>query len=385
MRAKLERAGKLELIGAIAGGVAHDLNNMLGAILGYPDILLPDLSPDDPVYKPLVAMQKSAERAAEVVQDLLTLARRGVVQKDVLCLNDVVRQYLDSPELDMIRRQHPHAVLESTLAPDLLCVRGSATHLSKMLMNLVNNACEALKQSGRVMIATRNQYIDDAIEASETVAEGDYVVLRIEDTGIGITATDIERIFEPFYTTKKMGRSGTGLGMSVVWGTVKDHDGYITVDSRLGLGSAFEIYLPAVRETVAAPPTEQLDDIFGHGEQVLVIDDVELQRDVAASMLASLNYVVLKAAGGEEAIEMLKNRRVDLLILDMIMPPGIDGLETYGRILRLHPGQRALITSGYSETDRVRETQRLGAGGYLKKPFTRRALGRAVKAVLAGV
>jgi two-component system, cell cycle sensor histidine kinase and response regulator CckA len=205
----------------------------------------------------------------------------------------------------------------------------------------------------------------------------------VEDNGIGIAAEDLERIFEPFYTKKMMGRSGTGLGMAVIWGTVTDHRGYIHIDSKEGFGTRIAIYFPAIRDAVALEGRfVPLEEYVGKGEAILVVDDVVEQRELAGHMLAKLGYLVHTAAGGEAALQFLAGQVVDLVILDMIMDPGIDGLETYMRILKIHPEQRTIIVSGFSETDRVLEAQRLGARSYVKKPYTLEKLGIAVRRAL---
>jgi CheY-like chemotaxis protein len=209
------------------------------------------------------------------------------------------------------------------------------------------------------------------------------VVLTVTDTGVGIKPENLKKIFEPFYTKKVMGRSGTGLGMAVVWGTVKDHKGNINIISVEGKGATFELFFPVSREHAArekmAVPVKQY---MGHNEQILVVDDVEEQRNISSLLLTSLNYIVETVSSGEDAVEYLKIHPVDLVILDMIMDPGIDGLDTYREIIKRHPGQRAIITSGYSETERVREAQRLGAGAYVKKPYTLERIGLAVRTEL---
>jgi len=177
-----------------------------------------------------------------------------------------------------------------------------------------------------------------------------------------------------------MGRSGTGLGMAVVWGTVKDHKGYIDVQSTEGKGTTFALYFPVSREELAKDKSPvSIEDYMGKGESVLVVDDVEEQREIASRILKKLGYSVTSVSSGEEAVDYLKNNSADLLVLDMIMDPGIDGLETYKRILELHPGQKAIIVSGFSETERVKEAQRLGAGAYVKKPFLLEKIGIAVR------
>ncbi|UCF94850.1 MAG: response regulator, partial [Desulfobacterales bacterium] len=190
-------------------------------------------------------------------------------------------------------------------------------------------------------------------------------------------------IFEPFYTKKVMGRSGTGLGMAVVWGTVKDHYGYIDVHSAEGQGTVFTLYFPVSRQDLAKDDIKfAIENCMGRQESVLVIDDVEEQREIACEMLRKLGYEVEAVCGGEEAVAYLKKSPVDLLVLDMVMDPGIDGLETYRRILEIRPQQKAVIASGFSETDLVKETQKLGAGAYIKKPYTLEKIGLTVRAEL---
>jgi len=216
------------------------------------------------------------------------------------------------------------------------------------------------------------------------VKEGDYVVLSVSDTGQGIAPQDLERIFEPFYTKKVMGKSGTGLGLAIVWGTVKDQEGYIDVKSQEGMGSVFTLYFPATREGLAQQEEHAaLDQYMGAGETLLVVDDNEGQRHLAASMLTRLNYKVVTVPGGEEAVSYLRSHQADLLLLDMIMDPGIDGLETYRRILEIHPHQKAIIISGYSETKKVMKVQELGAGGFIRKPYILEELGLAIQKELS--
>jgi PAS domain S-box-containing protein len=381
---RLQRARKMEAIGALAGGVAHDLNNVLSGIVGYPDLLLMQLPPDSPLTEPLLTIRESGKKAASIVQDLLTLARRGVAVSEAANLNTIVRQYLDSPEFLKLQSFHPGVAVQTTLATDLLNVLGSPVHIAKTIMNLVSNAAESMSAGGTLFIATANQYIDTPLQGYKHVEEGDYAVLTISDTGTGMTPEEMEHIFEPFYSKKKMGRSGTGLGMAVVWGTVKDHGGYIDFESTLGKGTTFKIYFPATRQEVTTrePVGISLEKYRGRGETILVVDDVKEQREIADMILSQLGYSVTVAASGEEAIDVLRDTTVDLLVLDMIMDPGIDGLETFRRILELHPGQKAVIASGFSETERVKEALRLGAGHYVKKPYTIEKIGRAIKETL---
>ncbi len=382
LQAQLQRAEKMEVIGTLAGGVAHDLNNVLSGLVSYPDLLLMNLPEDSPLREPILIMQNSGKKAAAIVQDLLTLARRGVAVNEVTNLNDVINEYLKSPEYKKLKSFYPNVQVEADLETDLLNVLASPVHLSKTVMNLVSNGAEALSGAGTINISTINQYIDRPIRGYDEVKEGDYIVLTVADDGMGIAATDLERIFEPFYTKKVMGRSGTGLGMAVVWGTVKDHNGYIDVESTEGKGTTFKLYFPVTRAEAKKEESASLEACMGNGERVLVVDDVKEQRQIAIMLLTKLGYSVNAVSSGKEAIEYVKTNSPDLLILDMIMDPGIDGLDTYKEILQLHPGQKAVIASGFSETKRVKKTQKLGAGQYVKKPYTLEKIGLAVKAEL---
>jgi signal transduction histidine kinase/ActR/RegA family two-component response regulator len=381
---QLRKSQKMEAIGTLAGGVAHDLNNILSGIVSYPELLLMDIPKKSPLRQPLLTIQESGQKAAAIVQDLLTLARRGVSITEVMNLNQSIEQYLNSPENQKILQYHPGVKVEVDLQAKLFNILGSPVHLSKTIMNLVSNAAEAMPNGGVIQISTENRYIDRPLKGYDTVEEGDYVKLTVSDNGVGISPEDLDRIFEPFYTKKAMGRSGTGLGMAVVWGTVKDHAGYIDVQSELGEGTVFSIYFPITRKKLPAAKPDMLKARYmGKGESILIIDDVQQQREIASSMLKKLGYNVLSVPSGEEAVIYMQENTVDLLVLDMIMNPGIDGLETYKKILKFHPRQKAIIASGFSESKQVKAAQKMGAGSYLKKPYSFQKIGLAVKAELA--
>jgi PAS domain S-box-containing protein len=383
LEAQFQQAQKMKAIGTLAGGVAHDLNNILSGIVSYPELILMDLPENSPLREPIGLIQESGKKAAAIVQDLLTLARRGVSISEVVNLNSIISEYLVSPEFKKLHSFHPSVEIKTHPDSELLNVMGSPVHLSKTMMNLVSNASEAMPDGGKILVRTENKYIDRPIIGYDDVEEGDYVVLTVSDSGIGIAVDEIGRIFEPFYTKKVMGRSGTGLGMAVVWGTVKDHKGYIHVESELGKGTTFKLYFPATRkENTKDKQSKELIHYMGSGESILVVDDIKEQREIASKIMSQLGYSVKTASSGEEAIEFLIKETVDLIVLDMIMSPGIDGLETYSRIIAQHPGQKTIIASGFSETDRVKEAQRLGVGKYVKKPYTIENIGLAIRAEL---
>ena len=384
---KLQRAQKMEILGTMAGGVAHDLNNILSGIVSYPDLILLQLPQESTLRKPIQVMQESGKKAAAIVQDLLTLTRRGVVTSNVLSLNAIVKQYLESPEHQKMMSFHSGVRVDVALASDLLSIEGSTVHLMKTVMNLVSNAAEAMPDGGLIKIRTSNCFLDRSLKGYSDIQAGEYVVLTVKDNGLGIAPADLDHIFEPFFTKKSMGRSGTGLGMAVVWGTVEDHQGYIDVDSIEGQGTRFSLYFPVTRKTIPAMVDDEKDTVsayHGNGESILLVDDIKEQRQIASDLLTQLGYRVTVAASGEEALEYLKENPVDVVILDMIMDPGMDGLDTFKHILDIHPGQKAVIASGFSQTKRVNAAIDLGAGPYIKKPYTWKTLGQAVRTALDG-
>ena len=380
LAAQLLRAQKMEAMGTLAGGVAHDLNNVLGVLVGYSELLLLEIPEGNPLRRHVTTILQSSLRAAAIIQDLLTMARRGVAVSEVINMNDIISEYLKTPEFEKLMSFHELVTVRTALEENLLNVMGSPVHLSKSVMNLVSNAAEAMSDSGVITITTCNRYLDVPIKGYDTMAEGDYVILSVSDTGKGISPKDIGRIFEPFYTKKVMGRSGTGLGLAIVWGAVKDHGGYIDVQSEEGKGTTFSLYFPVTRkELPTVQPPVSVNEYMGRRETLLVVDDVQAQRELAVAMLNNLNYQVTSVSSGEEAVEYLKANKADLVLLDMIMDPGIDGLQTYKEIIEITSNQKAIIVSGFSETDRVKEAQKLGAGAYVRKPYIREKLGLAVR------
>ena len=255
LQQQLMNAKKMEALGTLAGGVAHDLNNILSGISSYPDLLLEDMTPDEPLYQALTDIKRSGEKAVAVVHDLLTLARRGVPVNETLVLNQIVQEYLESPEHARLQKGYPEVVLETKLETVLPGIGGSSVHLSKALMNLVTNAYESIEGRGRVTITTGFETVAAQAAVVHEVAPGRYLTLAVTDDGVGIPEEDLSRIYEPFFTSKKMGRSGSGLGMTVVWGTVEDHRGTILVESLVNGGTRFKLYFPVPEES--ASPIEE--------------------------------------------------------------------------------------------------------------------------------
>jgi signal transduction histidine kinase/ActR/RegA family two-component response regulator len=377
LQRQLEKAQRMESLGLLAGGVAHDLNNLLGPLVAYPEMILEELADDHPVREDIIRMGKSAEQASVVIQDLLAMARRGRYEMRPTDLNEVISAFIDSIAFRDLKSRRPKVVVEMVLASTPRIIKGSAPHLTKVIMNLIGNAIEACPVDGQVAVSTESKHLSRLFSGYSNIPEGEYVVLRVIDTGSGIAPEDIGKIFEPYFSKKKMGRSGSGLGLAVVHGIVQDHGGYYDVTSKLGHGTEFTFYFPMIGEQNPVSQ-EAMQDVRGK-ETVLVVDDDQDQRVLSTRLITSLGYHVTTASGGEEAVAYLKDHDVDILVLDMIMTPGIDGLETYRNVLTIKPGQRAIIATGFSSTDRVREMQRLGAGACISKPYHRDQIGQAIR------
>ncbi len=378
LQIEVHRAKKMEAIGLLAGGVAHDLNNILSGAVGYSDLLMRKVGDDSPFLHYLKEIRESGRRAAAVVADLLTISRDAASDRQPRNLNTIIEEYLASAEHQALIQRFPDINFLTDLDLDLYNISCSESHLKKSIMNLVINAAEATGQ-GDVTLSTKNVEIDHGLEKGDMFLEpGTYVLFTIADSGSGIASEDIEHIFEPFYTKKKFGHSGTGLGLAVVWNTVLEHQGFIDV-RQPGQGSVFELYFPATANDVIPDNSTEHPDLTGTGEHILVVDDEEPIRALAKKMLTTLGYRVSLAASGEEAIDFVRKNNVDLLLLDMLMEPGINGYQTYQQIKVFRPDQRALIASGFSESSDVQQTQQLGAGAYIKKPYTLDELGQAIK------
>ena len=243
------RAERMEALGILAGGIAHDLHNVLSGLIGLPELLIAELPADDPMYETLVTIQQSGMRASRIVQDLLSLARREVISTDPVQLNNIIEDYLSSPEHKNLMMSFPG--IEIRVQPDrgLPPFMGAESRLSNVLMNLIFNAAESMGSRGGVIsIKTEKHHVEKDISSNQELKAGDYVVLTVSDTGPGIPQEEIKKIFDPFYTTKKPGSSGSGLGLTVVWSAVSDHGGQINVKSREGEGTTFAIYFPALRQ-----------------------------------------------------------------------------------------------------------------------------------------
>ena len=384
---QLRRAQRMKAIGLMAGGVAHDLNNILSGIVTYPELLLLDLAEDSPLRPSIEMIRRSGIAAAEVVADLLTVARGAVANRQIVNPRTLIEEYLESAEYLQLQSYHPEVRVSVCLADDTDNISCSPIHLRKCLMNLVTNGAEVIEGAGRIRIAIASRELCAEEAAPLCLPAGKYTVITVADSGPGIAREDLAHIFEPFYTKKEMGRSGTGLGLTVVWNTMQEHDGTVKVRS-CGEGTTFDLILPAVEGEEERDSGDEDHDwrVFrGDGEHLLVVDDEPRQREVAVRLLKKLGYSVDAVVSGEQAVDYMHRKSAELLILDMMMEPGQGGRATYEQILEVHPQQKAIIVSGFSENDDIRATLDMGAGAFVRKPYTIGQIGRAVFRELNGV
>lgn len=384
-RIQLDRAERLEMAGSIAGHIAHDFNNLLTPLLVYPGFIREHLPKDSPALADLQVIEKTARTIAEINQQLLALSRRGYHEQVVLNVNGIIRD-----AVDLFRRssQFEGIGFKLDLAADLLNMKGVAQQLTRVIHNLCQNSVEAMRERGGTLsIRTENVYLDKPLKKYESVAVGEYIKVALADSGHGIPEEIQDRIFDPFFTTKRTAHvQGCGLGLSVVHGIVKDHQGYIDLDSRVGQGTVFSLYFPTCREDIPLVSSEAVE---GGTETLLIVDDDSLQREVVARLAIKLGYTVLDAPSGEEAVRIIQDCRVarrpfpDLVLLDMVMDPGMNGAQTYQRLKEINPAQKAIILSGYEETVKVIQVQALGAGAFIRKPVELVRLAKAIRKELS--
>ncbi len=389
-RLALARAERMQSLAVLAGGVAHDLNNILMPILTLPGVILDDITSEnqpipEALREDLAVISRSGERAAAVARDLLSLSRCQFLERTPMPINSVVDAVLKSGTVIELRKALPKVEVECELSAQEPLVNGSETHLYQALLNLVINAFEAMPDGGQLRVVTDTCRVDSVLAGFERIEPGEYVRLTVTDTGHGIPPEAVDRVFEPFHSRKQRSKhSGTGLGLAVVYGVAKGHEGYVDLHSVVNEGSEFQLYLPLCHQSQVVIEEDE-GDMVGGSEHLLLVDDEDLLREVTARMLRQLGYEVATAREGHEAVELLGNRMeagsppYALVLLDMVMEDDFDGLDTYRVISRLCPKQRCMLISGFSDGDRVREAQRLGAGAFLQKPFSVNQLARKVR------
>ncbi|MBN1959222.1 MAG: response regulator [Desulfuromonadales bacterium] len=367
----MRRTKKMEAIGLMAGGVAHDLNNVLAAIISYPELMLRKLPDDHPLRRQLKEIQSSGQRAAGIVNDLLTIARGVVTSREPHDIHSIIEDYVASAEHKKLTASHPHVDFVYHCQASDSCIECSPIHISKVLMNLITNAFEAVDGQGKISVSTTNAQQDQLTHFEDSITPDNYLLLKIQDSGSGIAEKDLEHIFEPFYTTKMMGQSGTGLGLSMVWNIIQDHDGHISVSSNKK-GTTFELIFPVSQQQSVdiAEGSNKNSEHQGNQEHILVVDDEQQLRDLTAEILKVLNYRVSTVSSGEEAISFLKNNDVDLAVVDMHMGAGMNGRETIEKIKALKAETKVIIASGFPENREVQKAMENGAICFINKPCT---------------
>ncbi|MFZ0448586.1 MAG: PAS domain S-box protein [Desulfatiglandaceae bacterium] len=380
LEAQLFHAQKMEAVGTLAGGVAHDFNNLLQAILGYTQMLLMDLDGSEAETSKLKQIEKSAQRASELTQQLLTFSRKVESKLRPIDLNDEVKQVRQ-----LLERTIPRMIdIEVHLQDDPWIINGDPSQIEQIMMNLGVNARDAMSEGGKLLFETENVVLDrEYCSAHLGARPGRYVLLSISDSGMGMDKTTVEHVFEPFFTTKEVGK-GTGLGLAMVYGIVKNHDGYIMCYSEPEKGTIFKIYFPALEtegvKEEKAPGEEALE---GGNETILLVDDEESLRQLGKELLRRFGYTVITATDGETAIETWKEKRevIALVILDLVMP-GMGGKQSLEALLEMDPGLKVVIASGYSVNGRTKEALDAGARGFIRKPYEIREVLKVIRKVL---
>ena len=380
LEAQLQGAQKMEAIGTLAGGIAHDFNNILQAIIGYTQIILMGKKQGDPDYEKLAAIETSAQRASELTKRLLIFGRKVESQLKPVDLNQEVVQVSK-----MLERTIPKMInIELLLAANLQIINADPVQIEQIMMNMGVNARDAMPDGGKLIFKTENVTLDgNFCNTHLGSSPGDYVLLKISDTGHGMDKELQEHIFEPFFTTKETGK-GTGLGLAMVYGIVKSHGGYIACESEPGQGTAFIIYFPVIEnETVLVASKEAATPIKGGTETILLVDDEESIRQLGEELLTSFGYTVLTASDGERALELYKkeHEQIDLIILDLSMP-GIGGRKCLENLIKINTQVKVIIASGYSVNGPTKETIALGAKGFVGKPYDAKQFVTKVRNIL---
>jgi DNA-binding LacI/PurR family transcriptional regulator/signal transduction histidine kinase/CheY-like chemotaxis protein len=384
---RVATAKRMTSLSVLAGGVAHDLNNALGPLVALPDVILQELEEvkagrDDSELRTDISTIKTASlRASQTIKDLLALGRQGRTSREALDLNLVVQSCVST---ESKRADEMGVALELELSREALAIRASEAQVARAITNLIRNAVEAAARVGSVVVTTGSVRFEHPVAAYETIEPGEYAVVQVKDSGRGIDPADLGRIFEPFFSKKRASdSSGSGLGLSIVHGVVKEHDGFVDVESELAFGTEFTLYFPRSEE-----PAQRHDSrpaVVRGSACILVVDDDPVQLRTARRVLSRLGYDVVTTRSGVQAQSLChgeRARRFDLIIIDMLLNERDDGLAAFEQIERAVPGQRGIIASGHAPTERVRVAMKKGLA-WLAKPYSSDELARAVHAALA--
>jgi len=376
LEAQLRHAQKMEAIGTLAGGIAHDINNLLMGIQGNVSLVVMDMDSTHSHYERLKKIENQIQSGARLTSQLLGYARKGRYQVKPIKLNHLV-----SETSDTFGRTRKEITIHRELAEDLFAIEADQGQIEQVLLNLFVNAGDAMPGGGDLFLKTMNATHNDMKGRLYDPKPGNYVLLRVTDTGTGMDEKTMERIFDPFFTTKEMGR-GTGLGLASAYGIIKNHGGYIDVDSIQGQGATFSIYLPASKRGVqkSVKIAERL--IKGTGT-VLLVDDEEIILEVGRELLEAIGYRVLAAKDGKEAVQVYEKNRdeIDIVLLDIVMP-NMGGGEAYDRMKKINPDVKVLLLSGYSINGGAREILKRGCDGFIQKPFDMKQLSQSIRNIL---
>ena len=376
VEAQMHYIERMEAIGTLAGGIAHDFNNLMMGMLGNISLTLYDIGPDDPNYKRLKTVERLIQSGSELTSKLLGYARKGKYELRLINLNKILKE--SSATFGRTRKE---IVIFTDFAEDLLSVKADGSQIEQVLINLFINAADAMPGGGDLFLQTANVTHNEMKGSPYTPKHGKYIMIKVKDNGTGMDQETIERIFQPFFTTKDMGL-GSGLGLASTYGIVKGHGGYIDVESEKGHGSVFSIFIPASEESIQKDPivSEKIEE---GDETILLVDDEDIIIDVGSQLLKKLGYNVFEARGGKEAIQVYQENKdnIDMIILDMIMPD-MGGSDVYDKIKTIDPNVKVLLSSGYSIDGQATEILKRGCNGFIQKPFNLKRLSRKIREVL---
>ena len=381
LEAQLRQAQKMEAVGTLTGGIAHDFNNILTTIMGHAEMGRQTGESGRDNSEHLEQVVVAAERARDLVKQLMTFSRRSGVNLQPVDLNQILRH-----SLKLLQHTIPKMInIQTHLSDSLLAIKADATQLEQVILNLVSNASHAMPEGGDLCFATQKIHYNGQKDINPELKSGSYALLSVSDTGHGMNPKTLEQIFDPFFTTKEIGM-GTGLGLSTVYGIIKGHGGHITCYSEPDKGTLFNIYLPAMEQEDILPRPEKPSQsgVQGNGEVIMLVDDEESIRKLSAEVLEHSGYRTITAACGEEALEIFKQKenQIDLVTLDLGMP-GMGGHKCLKELLKLQPDLKILIASGYSSQSRIKSTLDDGAVGFIAKPYRSHELCDKVHALLS--